>query len=251
VDILLRAFEEAEKAVEYFALDLSLSELHRTLSAIPSGAYQFVKFAALHGTYDDGLAWLKRTNTAAKTTCVLSLGSSIGNFSRNGAANFLNQFARELNPQDLMIVGVDSCHNAQKIFQAYNDSKGVTHAFYRNGLTHANRLLGYEGFKQNEWDIVGIYDDESHFHKAYYTAKCDVKINGIKIPKGTHVHLETANKYPEKELSQLWQTSGLVHQAAYGNDGGYYSKFYRCNIQFTPKQSLRPFLLMSRARQYP
>lgn len=234
MDILLRAFEEAEKAVEYFALDLSLSELHRTLAAIPSGTYRFVKFAALHGTYDDGLTWLKRNNTAAKTTCVLSLGSSIGNFSRADAAKFLNQFARELKPQDMIIVGVDSCQDAKKIFQAYNDSKGVTQAFYRNGLTHANRLLGYEGFKQSEWDVVGSYNDESHFHEAYYSAKCDVQINGIKIPQGTHVHLETANKYSEKELSQLWQASGLIHQAAYGNEGGDYSKFYRLNIQFPP-----------------
>jgi L-histidine Nalpha-methyltransferase / hercynylcysteine S-oxide synthase len=224
VDILLRAFEKVEKAVEYFALDLSLPELRRTLSSIPGGSYRFVKITALYGTYDDGLAWLKRTNVTAKATCMLSLGSSIGNFSRPQAVSFLNQFARELKPQDMIIVGIDSCQDAPKVYQAYNDSKGVTQDFYRNGLTHANRLLGYEGFRQSEWEVLGSYNKAEYCHEACYSPKCDVDIKGIRVPKGTKVKFEVANKYPERELTRLWQASGLIHQAAYGNEDGYYSK---------------------------
>jgi L-histidine Nalpha-methyltransferase / hercynylcysteine S-oxide synthase len=223
VNILLKAFEASKKAVHYYALDLSLPELHRTLSAVPAGTYSYVKCAGLHGTYDDGLAWLKRTKTAATATCVISLGSSIGNFARPDAAEFLNQFSRALGPQDLLLVGLDSCEDAARIFQAYNDSKGVTEAFYRNGLTHANRLLGYEGFKQDEWEIVGKYNKSLHRHEAHYAALSDIGINGMKIAKGTKVHLETAYKYTVNQMANLWQASGLIHQAAFGNDKGDYS----------------------------
>lgn len=224
VDILLRAFEHSKKAVEYFALDLSLPELHRTLSAIPPGTYQYVKCAGLHGTYDDGLAWLKRTKNSAHATCVLSLGSSIGNFSRSDAAVFLHQFSELLGPQDSLLVGLDSCQDAQQIFRAYNDSKGVTQDFYRNGLTHANRLLGHEGFKQSEWDVVGRYDEQFQRHEAYYSALVDVEINRIYIPKGSKVHLEMAYKYSRKQMADLWKASGLLHQAAFGNQKADYSK---------------------------
>jgi L-histidine Nalpha-methyltransferase / hercynylcysteine S-oxide synthase len=228
VGILLAAFEQEKKAIEYYALDLSLPELYRTLSAVPTGTYQYVKCFGLHGTYDDGLAWLQRTQAPTKATCVLSLGSSIGNFSRNEAAKFLHQFSRVLGRQDSLIIGLDSCQDAQQIFEAYNDSKGVTEAFYRNGLTHANRLLGYEGFKQDEWDVVGVFDEKLHCHEAHYVALSDIDVNGIQILKGTKLHLETAYKYSTQQMRELWQASGLVHQAAFGNKSGDYSKLRSC-----------------------
>ena len=221
---MLAAFEEEKKAVEYYALDLSLSELRRTLSAVPTETYQYVKCFGLHGTYDDGLAWLQVTKTPTEATCVLSLGSSIGNFSRDGAAKFLHQFSRVLGPQDSLLIALDSCQNAQQIYEAYNDSKGVTETFYRNGLIHANRLLGYEGFEQSKWDVVGVFDRTLHCHQAYYIASSDVDVNGIPISKGTKIHLEEAYKYSSKQMEDLWQASGLVHQAAFGNKKGDYSK---------------------------
>lgn len=191
---------------------------------MPSGKYHYVKCAGLHGTYDDGLEWLKRTKTSAKTTCVLSLGSSIGNFSREEAAKFLHQFSRMLRPQDSLLIGLDSCQDSQRIFQAYNDSEGVTEAFYRNGLTHANRLLGYEGFKQSQWAVVGSYDAQLCCHNAHYAALDNISINGIQIEKGSSIHLEKACKYSGQQMKDLWHASGLLHQAAFGNERADYSR---------------------------
>jgi L-histidine Nalpha-methyltransferase / hercynylcysteine S-oxide synthase len=224
VDILLRAFEDSKKTIEYFALDLSLSELHRTLAAVPPGTYQYVKCAGLHGTYDDGLAWLKRTKNSAKAICVLSLGSSIGNFSRDDAADFLLQFSKVLGPRDSLLIGIDSCQDAQQVFQAYNDSRGVTQSFYRNGLIHANRLLGQKAFKPSEWAAVGRYDRQLQCHEAYYSALVDVEVDDIYIPKGSEVHFEVAYKYSREQLTHLWYSSGLLHQHAFSNQKADYSK---------------------------
>lgn len=201
-----------------------MPELHRTLSAIPAGKYEYVKCAGLHGTYEDGLAWLKVAETSAKATCVLSLGSSIGNFSRDEAANFLLHVTRVLKAQDSLIIGLDSCQDAHKVFRAYNDSKGVTEVFYRNGLRHANRLLGYEGFQQSQWEVICRYDEKLHCHEAHYAALFDVNINGIEIAKGSKILLEVANKYFGEQMKRLWHGSGLIHQAAFGNEKGDYSK---------------------------
>lgn len=78
VSILLQALENAGKDVDYYALDLSVKELKRTLEQVPS--FQHVKCHGLHGTYDDGLDWLRLPEIRSRPKCVMSLGSSIGVF---------------------------------------------------------------------------------------------------------------------------------------------------------------------------
>lgn len=60
----MRALEAAGKDVDYYALDLSLRELRRTLEQVPS--FEHVRCHGLHGTYDDGLAWLKKPENKVK-----------------------------------------------------------------------------------------------------------------------------------------------------------------------------------------
>jgi uncharacterized SAM-dependent methyltransferase len=76
VSILLKALDAAGKDLDYYALDLSLKELRRTLEQLPQ--FGHVKCHGLHGTYDDGLEWLKLPENQERPKCVMSLGSSIG-----------------------------------------------------------------------------------------------------------------------------------------------------------------------------
>ncbi len=76
VSILLQALESAGKDVDYYALDLSIKELRRTLEQVPK--FDHVRCHGLHGTYDDGLDWLKMPENRSRVKCVMSLGSSIG-----------------------------------------------------------------------------------------------------------------------------------------------------------------------------
>ena len=86
VSILLKALERAKKDIDYYALDLSLKELKRTLEQVPT--FQHVRCHGLHGTYDDGLDWLKLPENSFRPKCVMSLGSSIGGcFFRVGVAS--------------------------------------------------------------------------------------------------------------------------------------------------------------------
>lgn len=78
VSILLLALDAVGKEVDYYALDLSLKELKRTLEQVPP--LKHVRCHGLHGTYDDGLDWLKTPETAKRPKCIMSLGSSIGKY---------------------------------------------------------------------------------------------------------------------------------------------------------------------------
>lgn len=74
--LLLQAFEDAKKRIDYFALDLSQTELERTLAEVP--AFDFVTCRGLLGTYDDGREWLKQEALLDRPKCIVHLGSSIG-----------------------------------------------------------------------------------------------------------------------------------------------------------------------------
>ncbi|RAH79500.1 hypothetical protein BO86DRAFT_152732 [Aspergillus japonicus CBS 114.51] len=222
VEILLREFESAGKRVDYYALDLSLPELQRTFSEISIDDFTHVEFHGLHGTYDDAMAWLDRPENRKLPTVIMSMGSSIGNFDRPSAASFLGQFARLLGPDDLMIIGLDACSDPDKVFRAYNDSKGITRQFYENGLVHANAVLGYEAFKLEDWDVVTDYDIAEGTHRAFYAPKHDVTINGTVIKKGEKLIFEEAYKYSATQREQLWHDAGLIHKVEYENEAGEY-----------------------------
>lgn len=76
VCLLLQAFEDAKKKIDYFALDLSQTELERTLAEAPE--FEYVSCRGLRGTYDDGCEWLKQEAMLSRPKCILHLGSSIG-----------------------------------------------------------------------------------------------------------------------------------------------------------------------------
>jgi len=221
----LKAFEAAGKEVDYYALDLSLPELKRTFAELDTDAYQYVSFNALHGTYDDALHWLATSNDGNQTTCLLTMGSSLGNFERESASKFLASFKNALRPSDLVLVALDACQQPERVFRAYNDSEAVTEKFYRNGLTHANSLLGYEAFRQDEWQPEGRYDEELGKHHASYVALADITNKDFSFGKGERIHFEDAFKYNSTQCEKLWHESGLVPQAAYSNNEGDYCEF--------------------------
>lgn len=221
---MLQALERAEKDVKYLALDLSYSELQRTLLAIPKGTYKHVQCYGLHGTYDDGLEWLKRHENRAKPKCILSLGSSIGNFTREEAATFLSRFTEVMSLGDSMLIGIDGCQQKDKVYQAYNDRDGKTHEFIRNGLTHANKVFGTEVFNHEDWKIIGHYDEIEARHQAFYSPTKAVSFDGFDFKAGEMVRVEESYKYSSDQCRQLWETAGLVERALFSDESGEYRK---------------------------
>lgn len=227
IEILLRECERTEKKVDYYALDLSLVELQRTFSEISPESFTHVGFHGLHGTYDDAVSWLESPENRKRPTVVMSMGSSMGNFNRSSAAEFLGGFSKLLSPSDFMLIGLDACKTPEKVFRAYNDSQGITHQFYENGLLHANAVLGFEAFKADEWEILTGYDKRQGCHQACYSAKVDVTINGILIPRGEKLLFEEAWKYGRDEREELWRNADLISQIEFGNPTDDYREFGR------------------------
>ena len=90
---------------------------------------------------------------------ILFLGSSLGNFSREGAIDFLRSLPLRPGSGDTLLLGLDHDNDKEKIEKAYNDSKGYTANFIFNGLRAAGRALGDEKmFDEDKWEYVNCYN---------------------------------------------------------------------------------------------
>ncbi|CAI4216969.1 unnamed protein product [Parascedosporium putredinis] len=187
VCLLLQALEDAQKHVEYYALDLSKQELERTLAQVPD--FQYVTCKGLLGTYDDGR-----------------------NFDRREAADFLTSFSSTLGPSDMMLIGVDSCADPAKVYHAYNDRQGLTHRFILNGLSQANEVLGDQIFDENDWKVIGeyVYDEQGGGHRAFYSPIRDTVVLGKVVRSYERIQVEQSLKYSADERDRLWATARLT-----------------------------------------
>ena len=203
----------------------------RTLSAI--GKYDHVKCHGLLGTFDDGLAWLKEPRNCEKPHTILFMGSSIGNFNRTQAVEFLKGFSAIMRPEDTMLVGVDACQDEDKVFHAYNDKQSKTHEFILNGLEHANRLMGKKVFCENNWRVIGEYDSEAERHQAFVSPNKDVMFEKVLIKANERIRIEESYKHSLSQSTDLWYNAGLVPQARFGNRTDQYRKFVAVALSST------------------
>ncbi|KAI0445910.1 DUF323 domain protein [Xylaria telfairii] len=213
VKLLLQAFEDAKKDIDYYALDLSEQELSRTLAQLP--AFQHIRCHGLLGTYDDGREWLLSASHSARSKCVLHMGSSIGNFSPSDAASFLRGFADVLQPQDSLLIGVDSCTNPSKLISSFYDvvdEEGITHEFILNGLQHANEILEETVFRLEDWRVIGeyVYDGEGGRHRAFYSPVRDIVVMGEAIKAHERIQVEQSFKYSKEACDSLWKSAGVL-----------------------------------------
>ncbi|KAK8128249.1 hypothetical protein PG984_009357 [Apiospora sp. TS-2023a] len=222
VSLLLQALEDAGRDVDYYALDLSREELDRTLRQVPT--FRHVRTHGLLGTYDDGREWLKQPAIAKRRKCIMSLGSSIGNFHRHEAAEFLKGFTEVLEPADTIVIGLDSCTNPSKVYHAYNDREGITHQFILNGLRHANAVLGSEEFKLEDWEVIGeyVYDNEGGRHQAFYSPVRDTTVLGETIKAHERIQVEQSLKYSKDGMQNLWRAAGVVESDRWMVEGDEY-----------------------------
>ncbi|KAF5018483.1 hypothetical protein F66182_9537 [Fusarium sp. NRRL 66182] len=219
VCLLLQAFEEIAKPIQYFALDLSRKELERTLAQVPD--FKHVSCHGLLGTYDDGREWLKHPSLTSRSKCILHLGSSIGNFTRAEAADFLGGFSEVLRPSDSMIVAVDSCSNPAKVYHAYNANN--IHRFILNGLENANDICGENIFNVNEWRVIGeyVYDEEGGRHQAFLAPTQPTDVLGSRVMPHERVAIEQSLKYSEEERIRLWRLAGLTETGRWSREDEY------------------------------
>jgi dimethylhistidine N-methyltransferase len=118
-----------------------------------------VSILGFEAEYLDGLGRAIARRAPEAAVMVLFLGSSIGNFDRAPAEDFLRGIRQTIQPGDTLLLGTDLEKPLTQLISAYDDSLGLTEAFNRNLLARINRELG------------GDFDLSSFEHVALYNAR--------------------------------------------------------------------------------
>lgn len=233
---LLRALDDLGRSIDYFALDLCFTELQSSLNMLCSEGFNHVRCHGLLGTYDDGRAWMQLPENLQRSKCIVSLGSSIGNFTPHEAVEFLSVYAETLQyrgppserhqvqSESLFIIGLDPCKTAETVHRAYNDLGGFNARFNMNSLEHANKVLGYKAFRTEEWTVRGEWDERTRCFNQSLIPVVDVMFEGICLKAGEKVHISHSYKYDAAQKAQLWRQAGLKELAGWRCKDSYYGK---------------------------
>lgn len=125
------------RPVTYYPIDLSAS-------ALAHCARELAAFAEVHPieeSYLNGLRQAVCKRRPGESMLVLFLGSTIGNFERPAAQDFLRDIRACLMPGDALLLGTDLIKPLPRMILAYADPAGVTAAFNLNLLARINREL--------------------------------------------------------------------------------------------------------------
>ncbi|HEY4940381.1 MAG TPA: L-histidine N(alpha)-methyltransferase [Rhizomicrobium sp.] len=124
-------------------------------------------------------------------------GSTIGNFTRADAVQFLRHTRATLGGGGLLI-GVDLVKDPAILHAAYNDADGVTEAFNKNLLVRANRELDAD-FDLGAFAHYACYNPVAQRIEMYLVslAAQRVRVAGetIRLAQGEAIHTEDSHKY--------------------------------------------------------
>ncbi len=116
-----------------------------------------ISILGFEAEYLDGLSRAVARRRPGDAVTVLFLGSSIGNFDRAPAEDFLRGIRHTIEPGDTLLLGTDLEKPLAQLIPAYDDSLGVTEAFNRNLLARINRELGGD-FDLSRFEHVALYN---------------------------------------------------------------------------------------------
>jgi len=159
---------------------------------------------------------------------VLFLGSTIGNFDKNSASKFLNDYYENMDANDIIVIGVDIKKDKNIIEKAYDDSIGVTAKFNLNILKNISKILGID-IPENKFEHRIKYDSNTGLLQMFLESKDNfsININGetIKFKKGELIHTENSFKYDINEFENMIKRSGFKDIKYLTDNNKYFSIF--------------------------
>ncbi len=166
----------------------------------------------------------------ARRTLGFFPGSSIGNFTRPEAAEFLRSAKRILTgAQPGFLIGVDLRKDAAILNAAYDDAAGVTAEFNLNLLVRANRELGadfdLDGFRHHAF----YNEDEGRIEMHLISTRAqDVSIGGQTFHFGADetIHTENSYKYAPEEFADIARQAGYTPEKLWIDENSLFSIHY-------------------------
>jgi dimethylhistidine N-methyltransferase len=196
----------------YYPIEISPAALSQCEKEL--GQLDRVSIVGVERAYLEGLRAVAENRRGAERLLVLFLGSTIGNFDRPAAAEFLGEVRGALRPGDALLLGTDLEKPLEQLLPAYDDPLGVTGAFNLNLLVRINRELGAD-FNLGAFCHLARYN---HFHRRiemHLVSRCRQHVTiggagcGILFDADETIWIESSYKFSARDITELAQGSGF------------------------------------------
>jgi len=149
---------------------------------------------------------------------VLFLGSTIGNFDRPAAVEFLAKIRRILQAGDSLLLGTDLEKPSAQLLAAYDDELGVTAAFNLNLLGRINRELDAD-FDLRQFSHAARINQDARSVEMHLRSNRRQKVHiaavalDVEFREGETIWTESSHKYSTEEIFQMARDAGFRCQA--------------------------------------
>ena len=213
--ILLEHFVKEKASFSYAPVDIS-SHVLDLLREKVSAEFPQLDIQCMPGDYFEALSRLDH-NTGTRNV-VLFLGSNIGNFNQEQAISFLSKLRKYLDPEDMLLIGIDLRKKPETILNAYNDRSGITRRFNLNLIDRINRELD-GNIDVSLFDHYPIYNPSTGECKSYLinrekqTFRLGALDKEFVLEDWEPIFTEVSKKFSKKEIEELTEQSGfeIVH----------------------------------------
>jgi dimethylhistidine N-methyltransferase len=198
----------------YCPIDISATALERC-------AQELAPFGEIVPIEDSYLSGLRRAichRRSGQALLVLFLGSTVGNFKRADASDFLREIHACLMPGDALLLGTDLVKPVARMILAYDDPAGVTAAFNLNLLARINRELDGD-FVLRNFAHEARYDEgegriEMHLRSTVaQTVTVRAASLRCELRKDETIWTESCYKFRPEEICEMANQAGF-HCAA-------------------------------------
>jgi L-histidine Nalpha-methyltransferase len=182
------------------------------------GDIEAISILGYEGEYLEGLAQVAARRHAGEHLLVLFLGSTIGNFERPAAVEFLREVRRILRTGDSLLLGTDLEKPVAQLLAAYDDPLGITAAFNLNLLARINRELDAD-FSLPRFRHLARYNPAARSIEMHLRSTCPQTVTlraaglTLALDKDETIWTESSHKYAPGEVPLLAAKAGFHCEA--------------------------------------
>ena len=208
----------------YVAVDISVDFLRNALRCLQREHPQ-MDIIGVGLDFSQSLALPPEVGDSPRT--LFYPGSSIGNFTPDGAVAFLRR-ARASSPGGNLLIGVDLVKASAALEAAYDDALGVTAAFNLNLLLHVNRLIGSD-FNVRDWRHIALFNEAESRIEMHLESRRELAVRWPGAERhfaaGERIHTENSYKYRTETFEALLHAAGFRQARCWRDEEGSFAVF--------------------------
>lgn len=224
--LLLEALDRPAGCV---LIDISLEHLHASVASLQA-QFPGLEIVPVEADYTRPFEVPNPTAPDGEARRVLYYpGSTIGNFDRPEAREFLRGMLEVAGPGGGLLIGVDLVKQREVLELAYDDPDGVTAAFNLNLLAHLNREIGSD-FDLDRYRHIARWNEKDGRIEMHLESLGDQVVRlgeqRFEIADGEWICTEHSNKYRLEEFAGLAAQAGWRVEQVWTDERDYFSVQY-------------------------